>query len=149
MGTPTNKKQTILELIKTKFEAVSSTGGSYFYSYSGKVFLNKQTAFTVMGVNIQDASEDFLEEDSSGTLHDNELMVDINIVCPTAADIANIYKHEADILKCIGNNLTWEGNALLTKYMNTIRDKTDQLGNKIADQTIRIRIQYRKTAWNI
>lgn len=149
MGTPTNKKQTILELIKSKFEAVSSTGGGYFYSYSEKVFLNKQSPFDKMGVNVQDVSEDFIDEDSSGTLQDDDLIVEIDIVCPSAADIANIYKHEADLLKCIGNNLTWEGNAILTKYISTIRNKTDQVGNKIADQTIRIRIQYRKTAWNI
>lgn len=148
MGTPSNPKQTILETIKTKFEAISAVGGNYFYTYSGKVYLNKQTAFESLGINISDANENKLEEDSSGTLWDNDLDVDVDIVCTTAAEMANLYKYEADIMKCIGANLTWDALAFHTDFINSIRNKADQEGRKVADQTIRIRITFRKNAWN-
>lgn len=149
MATPTNKKQTILELIQTTLAAISATGGNYFFSYASKVHLNKTSTFESFGINVRDESENFLSQDSSGCLQDNELFVEIDIVCTDAAELINIYKNEADVLKCIGNNLTWGGYVFNTEYISSIRDKVDQLGNKLGDMTIRVRITYRKTAWNL
>lgn len=150
MSTPTIDKQNILDKIKTKFEAVSSSGGEYFYSYSGKVHLNKLSPFQTFGINIRDDFEQASQiQEQSRTKHDMDLYVEIDIVCPDAAEIAKIYKYEADLLKCIGNNLTWESLAFYTFHESSTRNRADQQGNKISDMTIRIRIQYRKNAFNI
>lgn len=149
MGLPTNKKQQILEKIQTKLAAISATGGNYNYTYSGKVTLNKQSAVTEFGVDIRDGDEfKIAERESSQTLQDNELNVFISINCATASELTNIYKYESDLLKCIGLNLTWDALALHTEYISSIRDRVDQLGNKMGDMVINIKISYRKTSWN-
>lgn len=149
MATPSIDKQNILEKIKTKFEAVSSSDGEYFFTYNGKVHLNKHSPFEVFGINIRDDFEQMSQvQEQSRTKHDMDLYVEIDIVCPDAAEIAKIYKYEADLLKCIGNNLTWGSLAIYTYHESSTRNRVDQQGNKISDMTIRIRIQYRKSAFN-
>jgi hypothetical protein len=148
MATPTIKDDEILDAIKTRLEAITTTGGSYYNTFTNKVFKNKPTPMEATGINIRDDS-DVLAGSlvSSADLEDIEFDVEIDVVA-IGADLQNILKIKADILKSIGTDLAFSGKAYHTQYVGYTRNKFDQLGNKLGDLTIRIKIWYRKTAWS-
>jgi len=139
----------ILEKIQEKISSINNIN-EYYFDYSGKVFINKQTIFTNLGINIR-ANENSLSSnnESSSTLWNCNFIVEIDIVCTNAIELSNLFKYEADILKCIGTNLSWDGLAINTEYQTSIYYNIDQLGNKIGDVTIRLLIFYRQNAWGL
>lgn len=146
MAKPTTKKQEVLELIKTKFEAIAA-GNDYNYSYANIVSLNKSASFEDTSINIRDDYEEKEgEQESTLTRWSLALYAEVDILCK-GSDVANIYKYEADLLKCIGTNFSWEGKTLNTDFISSQRNKVDQLGNRISDMTIRIKINYSEKAW--
>jgi hypothetical protein len=149
MGTPSIKDYTLLEAIKTRLEAVTATGGSYYNTLLNKVFVNKATPFESTGINIRDDADQLNGEFISSTdLEDLEMDVEIDVYAMGSTDYWNILKYKADILKAIGTDLTFSGAAYHTKYIGYQRNKVDQQGNKLGDLTIRIKIFYRKNAWS-
>jgi len=144
------KENTIIGLMVTRFAAI--VAGANYYTTFDKVVDNMPGNATYDKdknkiINIRDTSDTMLEEqESAQTLHDIGIDVDIDIIAKGTA-AADIRKMKADILKSINTDLTWSGNAFNTLYIGSQRNKTDQFGNKIADLTISIRVQYRKNAW--
>lgn len=153
MAKPTIDDHNIIEKIKTKISAIVA-GADYYYTYassnvsdwySGEPNLKNHDYW----IDVKDNEEDMLEIlESSDTLHDLNLMIDIDITAVgTRKD--NIRKMKADILKCIGNNRTWDGLAFDTRYLGHFRNAVDHTLRKVADLRIRIEVQYRKNAWSI
>jgi len=148
--TPDLARINILEKIQEKISLINNNNNEYYFNYDGKVFINKQTIFTSLGINIR-ANENSLlsNNESSSTLWNCNFIVEIDIICTNATELSNLFKYEADILKCIGNNLNWDSLAINTEYQTSIYNNIDQLGNKIGDVTIRLLILYRQKAWGL
>ena len=151
MGKPTIQDHTIIGKIVTRLAAITA-GDDYYTTFASKVFDNKFTPWEVSelpGINVRDVSEENLQEQPSGAndLHDIMMYVELDIVA-TGSSVENIRKMKADVLKSIGTDLKWDDEAFHTYYLGAERDRVDQLGTKVADVTIRIGIQYRKTAWS-
>ena len=150
MALPDIKEHTIIEAMKTRFAAI--TAGANYYTTFDKVVDNMpgnasfDKDFTKI-INIRETNDTLLEElESAGTLHDIGLDIDIDLIAKGSA-AADIRKMKADILKSINTDLNWSGSAFTTQYKGSQRNKTDQFGNKIADLTISITVQYRKNVW--
>ncbi len=143
-------RQNIIEKIQQNILAINNSTGEYFFNYPNKVFINKQTPFASIGINIRTVENNLsTNSESSLTLWNAELTIEIDIVCTNAAELSNLYKYEADILKCIGNNLTLDNLVINIIYQSTVYNNIDQLGNKIGDATIRLQILYRQKAWGL
>lgn len=151
MALPDIKEHTIIEAMKTRFAAITS--GANYYTTFDKVVDNMPGNHSydkdlTKIINIRETNDTLLEEqESSSVLHDIGLDIDIDVIAKGSA-VADIRKMKADILKSINTDLTWSGNAFYTIYRGSQRNKTDQYGNKIADLTISITVQYRKNAWS-
>lgn len=150
MALPDIKEKTILEAMVTRFTAIAS--GANYYNSFGKVVSEFPTNHSydvdlTKIINIRFTGDNLLEvQESSVTYFDIGAEFEIDIIARGSA-AADILKMKADIEKSIGTDLTWSSNAFYTFYRGCQMNKVDQYGNKIADLTISITVQYRKVAW--
>lgn len=144
---PEIKDQEIIDEMINRFSSI--TAGSDYYYTPASVIDNRPESKSfsqndLPALNIRDDSEE-KAEDIADVYHDIFYDVEIDIIADAGT---NIRKQKADVLKSINQDKTWDGKAFHTEYLGTDRNRVDQMGNKISDATIRIRVHYRKTAWS-
>ena len=153
MALPQMKDSDIISAMIARFSAITA-GADYNYTYD-----NIDDKFPQAGaaledgegknININQSFEENLGELSQGNqvLQDVKMTVEINLL--GAGSSADIRKMKADIMKSIGEDLTWGGNAFYTKFISAQYNKKDIYEHKISDLTITIEVQYRQYAWAI
>lgn len=150
MAKPDTTDEAIIAAVKTRFESI--TAGADYYTTFDKVFDNHPGGHAAISknnnkiINLRDSAEDFLQTDAGEFYHDVEMQLEIDIIAK-GSSAADIRKMKADILKSIGTDIEWSGLAFYTHYVGSVRNKTDQMGNLVADITITIGIQFRRNAW--
>lgn len=148
MAKPTLHDNLIITAIVAAFGALKTTSANY-HVIASKVWDSNAAPVSDSdkpAYNISEGNEDFLQEDSSATYHDNNLQVNIDILSESASQCRMM---KADAMKIIKANLNWGLSwALTTRYMATQRNVIDHLGNLTANRRITIEVQYRKTAWS-
>ena len=147
MAKPSIIDQEIIDALKTTIGAIAA-GAEYYSTLSGKVYDSNPTPITD-GVNLSEGDEEITESESSGTLHDCRLPINIDIV-EINANAANIRKTKADILKAIrlSNNLGLGTKVYDIKHISTAANVPDQQGNLIAHRRILIDVYYRKNVFS-
>ena len=148
MAKPSIIDQEIIDALKTTIGAIAA-GADYYSTLTGKVYDSNPTEITD-GVNLSEGDEEITENESSGSLHDCRLPINIDIV-ELNANAANIRKTKADILKAIrlSNNLGLTTKVWDIKHTGTQANVPDQQGNLIAHRRIMIDVYYRKNAFSI
>lgn len=148
MAKPSIIDQEIIDALKTTIGAIVA-GNDYYSTLAGKVYDNNPTPIAD-GVNLSEGDEEITEVESSGSLHDCKLSVNIDIV-EINANAANIRKTKADVLKAIrlSNNLSLITKVWDIKHTGTQANVPDQQGNLIAHRRIMIDVYYRKNAFSI
>lgn len=147
MAKPSIIDQDIMDALKTTIGAIT-LGDNYYSTLSGKVYDTNPAPITD-GVNLSEADEEITENESSGSLHDCRLSINIDIV-EINANAANIRKTKADILKAIrlSNNLGLTTKVWDVKHTGTQANVPDQQGNLIAHRRLMIDVYYRKNAFS-
>ena len=156
MGLPTIANNTIVGKIKTRLEAIA-TGAEYYYTLDAvhdnlPNFADAYADDTETKVaNIRDTIYEKLGEVPESTLQLDDILmtVEIDLIYKGADWGAVIRKMDADVLKAIAQDLTWDGAAFHTVFVSSQRNRTDAYGKVISDLTITIQIQFRKTAWSV
>ncbi len=148
MSLPTLHDNLIITAIVTAFNTLKTASADY-HVVAKKVLDSNVTPVSETerpAYNISEGDEEFLQEDSSSTFHDNRLTVNIDLIADSASDCR---KMKADAMKIIKANLKWTLNwVLTTRYLTTQKNVIDHLGNLVANRRIIIEVQYRKTAWS-
>lgn len=145
MSAPTSKGKQILEAMKTRWDAITTTGINYNYSYAGKVKVSPASP-ELEGVYINPADDAIDDFESSGTLQDITMNVNVDIV--SVNNNTDPFLVEVDILKSTGQDITWGGLAYKTKHTGSVKQPVDQSGNLICSRRINLEVTYRKTAFN-
>lgn len=145
MSKPVNKASSFSDTLKTQFAAIV-TGNDYNYTYASLVFINSASPIEE-GINIKKGEEVPLFKDSSETLEYCKTPVDIDIM--TKNNLKDPDLVVADLLKSIGLNKSFSGNAMNTIHVNTLSDVPDQQGNLIAHRRIQIEIYFQRTCFGI
>lgn len=154
MGLPTTKDNDIIQAIKTRLAAITA-GAEYNYTYP-KVYDNHPQIAGILNdsealaLNIRDVSEEqILGSNGTNYYHDCKLGVEIDIIARGSYTAANLRSMKADVLKSIGQGVTWGGLAIYTTYLGAQKNRRDAYGEIISDWTIMIEVQYRKREWSI
>lgn len=148
MSKPSQYDNEIIAAIIAAFDTLKTASADYnivakkvYDSNAAPISSNDRPAY-----NISEGDEQFLQEDSSLTFHDNSLQVNIDIISDSASECRQM---KADAMKIIKANLKWGKDWILTtKYLATQRNVIDHLGMLVAARRIIIEVQYRKTAWS-
>lgn len=141
------KRGTILTNLQTRLSGILSTAG-YHSNLGNKVYLNKMTDWQdseLPGVAIREIEN--LVIDSPSGFTDQELTVELEIQAKDASTAASYMRNYIyDILKAIGTDPTFSGNAIYTYY---IRDRIvyTQEAKVITGAVVEIKIQYRTSLW--
>lgn len=139
MSAPTHKGKTILDAMKTRWAAITA-GSNYNYTYTNLVKISPASPQSE-GVYINPGTDDVGDEESSGSISDFTMPVNIDLV--QINDTKDAYLMEADILKSTRTDLTWGGLAIHTKHVNSYNNPSDQEGNLIASRRVQLEVLYR------
>ncbi|MBK8609069.1 MAG: hypothetical protein IPL84_03780 [Chitinophagaceae bacterium] len=154
MALPNSLDNQITAAMKTRFESIAA-GGDYNYAYEkvyddlpgGNASVPESIA---RAINLRDNNQalDGTREQVNDTLHDVRYtkLVDIIGRGYTGAELRKMLN---DVMKSIGQDLTWGGLAFHTEFVNARRNGRDAYENIISDWTIEIDIIFRKNAWSL
>lgn len=153
MALPNNIDNQIIQAIKTRFESITA-GSDYNYTYD-KVYDDfpsvaaiEESKTKVINIRVNYESLDGTREKANDTIHDIRLTVLIDLIA-RGYSASDVRKMKSDILKSIGQDLTWGGLAFHTEFVNASRNGRDAFDNVISDWTITIDIIYRKNSWSL
>lgn len=154
MALPNSLDNQITAAIKTRFESITA-GSEYNYAYE-KVYDDLPGGNAAVpesitrAVNLRDNTQalDGTRLEANDTLHDIRYTKLIDIIGRgyTAAELRKMVN---DILKSIGQDLTWGALAFHTEFINARRNGRDAYDNIISDWTIEIDIIFRKNEWSL
>ena len=155
MALPNSLDNQITAAIKTRFESIDSAGGDYNYDYDvvyddlpgGNAAVPEDVA---RAINLRDNTQalEGTRELVNDTLHDIRYTKLIDII-GRGYIAADLRKMVNDILKSIGQDLTWGALAFHTEFVNARRNGRDAYDNIISDWTIEIDIIFRKNEWSL
>lgn len=153
MPLPTLKDNQIIQAIKTRFESITA-GSEYNYTYD-VVYDNfpgvaaiEESKTKIINLRENNEALDGTREQANDTLHDIRFNVFIDLI-GRGYSAAELRKMKSDILKSIGQDLTWGAIAFHTEFVNARRNGRDAFDNVISDWTIEIDIIFRKNAWSL
>lgn len=139
------KRETIVQAMKTRFAAITTTGG-YHNTLTSKVTIHSRVPVqSGTAVDIRDLDE-ALEGDLNGIYWDRRLTVEVGLVCDTSTSDTVLRSLLEDLWKSVGTDVTWSGNAVDTRPV-TSEIEVDHEERRIAGGKITLEILYRTSAW--
>jgi len=142
------KRQTIINAVKTRLQTILTAGGYYtnLGSHVDELRVTVYQQSELPAVSIVETGNENLNELASNWI-DQYLNIEFHITVSGNSSAADIRKAIYDVLKAIGTDDTWSGNAIQTHYVN---DELKKAGGEIlsASAIVRIKIKYRTNIWS-
>lgn len=146
------KRQTIISAVATKMATIKTTASPAYNTNLGnnvdemRVSTYQQSELPAVSI-VETLNENLNELAGTGNHIDQYLHLELQINVAGNTSLTDIHKAIYDVLRAIGTDDTWSGNAIQTFYVNDeIKNKQKEITS--ADAIVRIKILYRTTIWS-